>query len=257
MTLSKRCEVKAARSCPSLGDTMAYRVHGILQGRDQPNNEPTWGSGAAEEKGNLSLRNKVGIRGLMPFAGKSPCPNPCMPFIANISFLVCALERSVFYNLGSGIKIYNAQSSMSNLQAISQWRPFSATPPSLWLWQRSLLVFHQSHQCFNILFARCFSTMYFLLAPSLLPGGDEKVILIFQRSPVNYSTALCIAYSLQVTFFIKMRKLRSILTILRAFARKLVQDYLVLVCFTLFLFPSIYIFLTHWRFDAILHWTSL
>ena len=25
--------------------------------------------------------------------------------------------------------------------------------------------------------------------------GDEKVILIFQRSPVNYGTGLCIAYS--------------------------------------------------------------
>ena len=34
-------------------------------------------------------------------------------------------------------------------------------------------------------------------APSALPGGDEKVILIFQRSSVNYSTGLCIAYSLQ------------------------------------------------------------
>ena len=35
-------------------------------------------------------------------------------------------------------------------------------------------------------------------APSPLPGGDEKVILIFQRSSVNYSTGLCIAYSLQI-----------------------------------------------------------
>ena len=34
-------------------------------------------------------------------------------------------------------------------------------------------------------------------APSPSPGGNEKVILIFQRSPVNYSTDLCIAYSLQ------------------------------------------------------------
>ena len=34
-------------------------------------------------------------------------------------------------------------------------------------------------------------------APSPSPGGDEKVILIFQRSSVNYSTGLCIAYSLQ------------------------------------------------------------
>ena len=33
-------------------------------------------------------------------------------------------------------------------------------------------------------------------APSPLTGGDEKVVLIFQRSPVNYSTGLCIAYSL-------------------------------------------------------------
>ena len=33
-------------------------------------------------------------------------------------------------------------------------------------------------------------------APSPSPGGDEKVILIFQRSPVNYSTGLCVAYSL-------------------------------------------------------------
>ena len=32
-------------------------------------------------------------------------------------------------------------------------------------------------------------------APSPSPGGDEKVTLIFQ-SPVNYSTGLCIAYSL-------------------------------------------------------------
>ena len=68
------------------------------------------------------LRNKVGIRGLMwhqgmPFAGKTPDPNPCMLFIANIYFLVCALEISVFYNLRSGINIYNSQSSMSNFQA--------------------------------------------------------------------------------------------------------------------------------------------
>ena len=33
-------------------------------------------------------------------------------------------------------------------------------------------------------------------APSPSPGGDEKVILIFQRSPVNYSTGRCIAYPL-------------------------------------------------------------
>ena len=38
-----------------------------------------------------------------------------MSFIANIYFLVSALEISVVYNLRSEIKIYNAQSSMSFL----------------------------------------------------------------------------------------------------------------------------------------------
>ena len=37
-----------------------------------------------------------------------------------------------------------------------------------------------------------------LTAPGSLPGGHEKVILIPQRSPVNYSTGLCTAYSLQL-----------------------------------------------------------
>ena len=53
----------------------------------------------------------------MPFAGKSLDPNPCVPCIVNFYFLICALEISVLYSLRSGIKIYNAQSSMPNLQA--------------------------------------------------------------------------------------------------------------------------------------------
>ena len=53
----------------------------------------------------------MGIRGLTPFTSKSPDPNPSMPFIVNIYFLVPALEISVLYNPRSGIKIYNAQSS--------------------------------------------------------------------------------------------------------------------------------------------------
>ena len=57
----------------------------------------------------------MGIRGLIQFTGKRPDPNPSMPFIVNIYFL--ALEISVLYNPRSGIKIYNAQCSMSNLQA--------------------------------------------------------------------------------------------------------------------------------------------
>ena len=68
----------------------------------------------------------MGIRELMPFTGKSPDPNPCLPFIVNFYFLIRALEISVFYNLRSGIKIYNAQSSMSNLQAFQDFvYPFS------------------------------------------------------------------------------------------------------------------------------------
>ena len=59
----------------------------------------------------------MGIRELMLLAGKGSDLNPCLLFIANIYFLVHALEISVFYNLRLGIQIYNAQSSMSNLQA--------------------------------------------------------------------------------------------------------------------------------------------
>ena len=47
------------------------------------------------------------------------------------------------------------------------------------------------HLVFNMFFHDVLFT-----APSPLPGGDEKVILIFQRSPVNYSTGLCIAHPL-------------------------------------------------------------
>ena len=53
----------------------------------------------------------------MPFAGKSPDPDPSLPFIVNICLLVQALEIPVLYNLRSGIKICNAESSMSNVQA--------------------------------------------------------------------------------------------------------------------------------------------
>ena len=46
-------------------------------------------------------------------ADKSPDPNPSIPFIVNIYFLICALEISL-YNFRSGIKKHNAQSSVSN-----------------------------------------------------------------------------------------------------------------------------------------------
>ena len=47
----------------------------------------------------------------------------------------------------------------------------------------------------HLVFKMSFHAVLFT-APSPSPGGDEKVILIFQRRPVNYSTGLCIAYSL-------------------------------------------------------------
>ena len=53
----------------------------------------------------------------MPFAGKSPDPDPSMPFIVNIYLLGQAPEILVLYNLRPGIKICNAESSMSNAQA--------------------------------------------------------------------------------------------------------------------------------------------
>ena len=56
----------------------------------------------------------------MPFEGKSPDPNPCLPVIVNIYFVVRALEISVFYGLRLGIRIYNAQSTMSKLQAFHE-----------------------------------------------------------------------------------------------------------------------------------------
>ena len=61
------------------------------------------------------------IRRLMPFTGKSQDPDTCRLFIANIYFLVCGLKTSVFYNFKLGIMIYNAQSSMSSLQAFQEY----------------------------------------------------------------------------------------------------------------------------------------
>ena len=61
----------------------------------------------------------------MAFAGKSADPNPLMPFIVNFSFLIHALEISLLHNLRPGIKIYDAQFSMLNLQAFHDFvQPF-------------------------------------------------------------------------------------------------------------------------------------
>ena len=111
-----------------------------------------------------------------------------MPFIVNFYFLTHALEISVLYNLRSGIKMYHAQPSMSNLQALSSlclalllMTPFlsnslkalvkgtytNSFPSVTSLLQH--LVLEMSFQ--DVLFT----------APSPLPGGDEKVIFISQR----------------------------------------------------------------------------
>ena len=67
-----------------------------------------------KEKEDSEIQKKKTQGGLMPFTGKSPDPNPCMPFIVNFYFLIHALEISVLYNL-------SAQSSKSNLQAFQDF----------------------------------------------------------------------------------------------------------------------------------------
>ena len=138
----------------------------------------------------------------MPFTGKSPDPNPRMPFIVNFYFLVCALEVSVLYNLRSGIKIYNAQSSMSSLQAfhdfcLALWLVTTFLSNSLKALVTGTVIngFPSVTSVLqHLVFKMSFHDILFT-APSPSSEGDEKVIL-FQRSPVNYSTSLCIAYSL-------------------------------------------------------------
>ena len=140
----------------------------------------------------------------MPFTGKSPDPNPCMPFIVNVYFLIHALEIYVLYNLKLGIKIYNAQSSMSNLQAFHDYLALQLVKTFL----RNFLKAPVMRTVTNgfpsvtsvlqhLVFKMSFHDVLFT-APSPLPGGNEKVILSFQRSPVNYSTGLCTVYSLHL-----------------------------------------------------------
>ena len=139
----------------------------------------------------------------MPLEDKSPDYNPCLPFIVNIYFLVRVLEISVLQDIGLGIKIHNAQSSLSNLQdfhdsvqPLGSWRPFSTTPLRLWLWELSLTVFYQSYQYFNILFSRCLSTMYFLLLKALRLEVMRKSFLIFKKALLIQACAQHIPYRL-------------------------------------------------------------
>ena len=146
----------------------------------------------------------MGIRGLMPFSGRSPDPKPCLLFIANIYFLVHALEISVLYNLRSGIKIYNG--TVLNVKPSGLSWLCLALQLVMTFYSNSLkaLVRGPVTNGFplvtsvlgHLVFKMFFHDVLFT-APSRSPGGDEKVILIFQRSPANDSTGLCTAYSLQ------------------------------------------------------------
>ena len=140
----------------------------------------------------------------MPFAGKSPDPNPCMLFIVNFSFLIRTLEVSVLYNLRSGMKVYNAvlnvkPSGLSWLcLALQLVTPFLSN--SLKALVRGTVTngfLSVTSVLQDLVFKVSFQDVLFT-APSPSPGGDEKVIFIFQRGPVNYSPGLCTAYSLQL-----------------------------------------------------------
>ena len=139
----------------------------------------------------------------MPFAGKSPDPNPCMPFIANTYFFVHALEISVC--LQSQIRDKELQCTVLKVKPSGfSWLHLALQLVTTFL-SNSLktLVMRTVTNGFpsvtsllqHLVFKMFFHDVLFT-APSPLLGGDEKVILIFQRSPVNYSTGLCIAYSL-------------------------------------------------------------
>ena len=146
----------------------------------------------------------MGIKQLIPFSGKSPDPNPRMPFIVSFYFFTHALEISILYNLRSGIKIYNGTvlnvkpSGLSWLcLALQLVTPFLSNFLKAMVMRTGTNGFPSVTSVLqHLVFKMTFHDVLFT-APSRLPGGDEKVILIFQRSPVNYSTGLCIANSLR------------------------------------------------------------
>ena len=134
------------------------------------------------------------IRGLMPFACKSPDPNPCMPFIVNFYFLIRALEVSVLYSLRSWIKM---QCTVLNVKPSGlSWLSLALRLVTLFLSNslKALVMgtFTNHFPLVTSVFQHVVFKMFFqdvlFTAPSPSPGGDKKVILIFQRSPVYYST---------------------------------------------------------------------
>ena len=50
--------------------------------------------------------------------------------------------------------------------------------------EQSLMVSHQSHQYFNILFSRCLPNVYFLLLPALCLVVMRKSFLYFKKAPL-------------------------------------------------------------------------
>ena len=151
----------------------------------------------------------MGIRGLMPFAGKSPDPNPRMPFIFNFYFLlqicsrdICSLQSQIG---GKDIECTVLSVKPSGLSwlclALQLVMPFLSNSLKALVTGTVTNGFPSVASVLQYLvFKMSFHDILFT-APSPSPGGDEKVILIFQRSPVNYSTGLCIAYSLHIPLF--------------------------------------------------------
>ena len=101
-------------------------------------------------------------------------------------------------------KIYNSQSSVSNLQAshdclaLQLGMTFLSNPLKALIMRTVTNGFPSVTSVLQYLIFKMLLHDVLFTAPSPSPGGDEKVILIFQRSPVNYSTGLCLAYSLQL-----------------------------------------------------------
>ena len=151
-----------------------------------------WGSGGS-----------CGIRGCHSQAKTQILILACFLLLTSTSLYV--LQRYLFfYNFKSRIKIYNSQSSMSNLQvshdclALQLGMTFLSNPFKALIMRTVTNGFPSVTSVLQYLIFKMFLHDVLFTAPSSSPGGDEKVILIFQRSPVNYSTGLCIAYSLQL-----------------------------------------------------------
>ena len=143
----------------------------------------------------------------MPLAGKSPDLNPCMLFIANIYFLVLALEISVFLQSQIGDKdiqctVLNVKpSGLSWLFSLSASDDFLSSSLKAPVTRTVINGFPSVTSVLQHLVFKMFFHDVLFTAPSPSPGGDEKSHSYFQRSPVNYSTGLCIAYSLHTPLF--------------------------------------------------------